>query len=73
MGIKCCHDNKIIHRDIKPVNILIDQGDLKLADFGISKQLLENSKTFTQDGFNISYLAPEMLKKQPYSYPVDIW
>ena len=40
MGLKHLKNNKIIHRDIKPNNILISQkGLLKIADFGISKQL----------------------------------
>eukprot|EP01083_Nonionella_stella_P074994 203611_1 len=64
--------NKIIHRDIKPRNILLDDNfNAKLADFGIQKNLL---KTFakTQIGTMI-YMSPQRMNGQKYSYKSDIW
>jgi serine/threonine protein kinase len=58
MGIKHLKNNKIIHRDIKPSNILIsDKGILKIADFGISKQLNETTMAKTCLGTPF-YAAP---------------
>lgn len=80
MGIKHLKNNKIIHRDIKPSNILIsDKGILKIADFGISKQLNETALARTCLGTPF-YAAPEIIEKQyalpnhrHYDYSVDIW
>ena len=70
------HKNKIIHRNIKPSNIfLMKKGYIKLGDFGLSK-MLNNSynKTHTFiDKNQYSYLAPEIINKEDYSYEVDIW
>ena len=67
------HGKKIIHRDIKPVNILIHKGVLKLCDFGISKSLDKSSNAYTNQWSNIDYFSPEMLLGEGYSYPQDIW
>jgi NIMA (never in mitosis gene a)-related kinase len=69
-----CHANGIIHRDIKPGNILIDQlGSLKLADFGLSRALEPNHLATTFCGSPL-YMAPEQCTaEQRYSFPADIW
>ncbi|ESO83601.1 hypothetical protein LOTGIDRAFT_236465 [Lottia gigantea] len=73
-AIMYLHQNNIIHRDIKPENILLtmDQ-NVKLADYGISKQV-ENSVVAvkTQCG-TLFYMAPEILNSLPYSYKADCW
>lgn len=63
----------IIHRDLKPPNILIHNGQVKLADFGFCK-VLNHDKDLTQTmvGSPI-YMAPEILKGQAYSAKADIW
>jgi len=70
-----CHTKlKVIHRDIKPANILLDQmGRIKLADFGISKQLHEfNMLAATQAGTPL-YMPPEMMSGHRYTFKVDVW
>lgn len=63
-----------VHRDVKPENILINSfGEIKLTDFGISKQLFEtinNCKSFVG---TIAYMSPERMNSEDYSYPSDVW
>ena len=61
----------IIHRDVKPPNVLVSfQGDIKLADFGVSIRASEEKKLGV--GTRI-FLAPETLRSTDYSFLVDIW
>lgn len=62
-----------MHRDLKPDNILIHSGILKLADFGFCKPL-ENQEdtTGTMLGSPI-YMAPEILRGETYTIKADIW
>uniref|UniRef100_A0A3Q3J0Q3 non-specific serine/threonine protein kinase n=1 Tax=Monopterus albus TaxID=43700 RepID=A0A3Q3J0Q3_MONAL len=73
------HDNKIIHRDLKAGNILLTlDGDVKLADFGVSAK---NTKTLQRRDSFIGtpyWMAPEVVmcetsKDRPYDYKADIW
>ncbi|KAK3895161.1 hypothetical protein Pcinc_001127 [Petrolisthes cinctipes] len=69
------HSKGIVYRDLKPENILLDtEGHVVLTDFGLCKEGLQSSssKTGTFCG-TPEYLAPEILKKQPYSRAVDWW
>lgn len=62
LGLKHLRNNNIIHRDIKPSNILIsEKGLLKIADFGISKQLEGNAQAKTCLGTPF-YAAPEIIE-----------
>ena len=75
-SIKYCHDNGIIHRDIKAENIIIqDEKQLyvKLIDFG-SCEILTNTKLTTNYKVGSpSYIAPEILNGEEYDYCCDIW
>jgi len=64
----------LIHRDIKPSNILInDQGEAKIADFGVSGQLQHTlSKAVTWVG-TVTYMSPERITGRSYSFDSDIW
>ena len=66
------HSNGYAHRDIKPENILIDENDnVKLCDFGWCVSLNDGQrKTFCG---TFEYIAPEMIKDQPYNQSIDVW
>lgn len=63
----------ILHRDLKPTNILFHNGVIKVADFGFCKELLKDTDmTQTMVGSPI-YMAPEVLKGLIYDSRADIW
>jgi serine/threonine protein kinase len=74
-ALEHAHFRRIIHRDIKPANVMISRrGEVKLADFGIAKDLDEADLTRT--GFVVgtpSFLAPEVLQGQRADHRVDIY
>ena len=75
-SIKYCHDNGIIHRDIKAENIIVqDEKSLfvKLIDFGSCEILTANKLTSTYKVGSPSYIAPEILNGEEYDYSCDIW
>ena len=73
-GLLFLHENKKIHRDIKSENILLNhEGIAKLADFGVSTQLMHSfSKKITKIGTPF-YMSPEVIMQNKYDYKCDIW
>jgi len=74
LGLDYIHDKKLIHRDIKSGNVLITmKGEVKVADFGVSAQLSSiHSKRDTMIGAPF-WIAPEVIKEEPYSFKADVW
>ena len=70
-----CHTHRVLHRDLKPQNLLIDKSNsLKLADFGLARAFGLPIKTYTHEVVTLWYRAPEILLGcRQYSTPVDIW
>lgn len=74
-GISYCHQNRVLHRDLKPQNLLINnQGQLKLADFGLARAFGIPVRSFTHEVVTLWYRAPDVLMgSKHYSTSVDMW
>ncbi|KAJ0647508.1 putative protein kinase ULK-Fused family [Helianthus annuus] len=68
------HSNRIIHRDMKPQNILICAGGVvKLCDFGFARARSNNTVVLRSIKGTPLYMAPELVREQPYNHTVDLW
>ncbi|XP_054003416.1 calcium/calmodulin-dependent protein kinase type II delta chain isoform X8 [Hylaeus anthracinus] len=72
-----CHHNGVVHRDLKPENLLLASkakgAAVKLADFGLAIEVQGDALAWFGFAGTPGYLSPEVLKKEPYGKPVDIW
>ncbi len=79
LALEAVHAHRVIHRDVKPQNILIDRmkKEIKLADFGLSRTCLPapcGPRAMTQEVVTLLYRAPEVLLGcTKYSFPIDMW
>ena len=72
-ALEICEEKKIIHRDIKPDNIFVnDRGDFKLGDFGIARTVEKTMSGMSKKG-TYDYMAPEVYLCRPYGQTVDIY
>ncbi|KAJ2903878.1 negative regulator of the PHO system [Coemansia aciculifera] len=74
-GIKYCHDMRVLHRDLKPQNLLINsRNQLKLGDFGLARAVGIPVNTFSNEVVTLWYRAPDvLLGSRSYSNTIDIW
>lgn len=74
-ALKYCHDRKVLHRDIKPQNILISSlGELKLADFGLARAKSFPTKSYTDEVVTLWYRPPDvLLGNVDYGTCIDMW
>jgi serine/threonine protein kinase len=68
------HTNRVIHRDMKPQNVLIGANKVvKLCDFGFARSIRSQSMVMTSIKGTPLYMAPELVQEQPYNHTVDLW
>eukprot|EP00485_Elphidium_margaritaceum_P009826 CAMPEP_0202694692 /NCGR_PEP_ID=MMETSP1385-20130828/8486_1 /ASSEMBLY_ACC=CAM_ASM_000861 /TAXON_ID=933848 /ORGANISM="Elphidium margaritaceum" /LENGTH=306 /DNA_ID=CAMNT_0049350585 /DNA_START=110 /DNA_END=1030 /DNA_ORIENTATION=+ len=76
-GISYCHALSVVHRDMKPQNILVDASknyEIKITDFGLSRCYIVPNKTWTHEIITLWYRPPEVLLGcKAYSLYVDVW
>jgi serine/threonine protein kinase len=74
-GLCYCHCRRVIHRDMKPQNLLLNrQGLIKLCDFGLARAFTIPLRSYTHEVVTLWYRAPEiLLGSQFYSIGVDVW
>src|SRR5437867_10954490 len=71
--VSCLHDHGIVHRDLKPGNIFIENGSLKVGDYGLSKFISSSQRTAqTQSVGTVHYMAPE-ISTGNYNKQIDIY
>ncbi|XP_034712318.1 calcium/calmodulin-dependent protein kinase type II delta 1 chain isoform X8 [Etheostoma cragini] len=76
-SVNQCHVNGIVHRDLKPENLLLASklkgAAVKLADFGLAIEVQGEQQAWFGFAGTPGYLSPEVLRKDPYGKPVDMW
>lgn len=74
-AILFCHQRRVLHRDLKPQNLLIDKnGVIKVADFGLGRAFGIPVRVYTHEVVTLWYRAPEvLLGSTRYSCPIDLW
>ncbi|XP_041431229.1 serine/threonine-protein kinase N3-like [Xenopus laevis] len=74
LGLEAIHTKNVTHRDLKPGNLLMDEGGyLKIAEFGMSKTDIGYGDQANTMVGSPAYMAPEIVKEEEYTRAVDWW
>lgn len=76
-AVNFCHKKGIVHCDLKPENILLTSKtkptSIKVADFGLSLEVKGDERRWAGTAGTPLYMAPEILRRQAYGKPIDMW
>ena len=72
-GLKYAHARGVLHRDLKPQNIMLRDGVPKITDWGLSKVMTQSRTTTVSGGFTAYYAAPEQIANRAKGPRTDIW
>lgn len=73
-GMKYLHSQRIIHRDLKSLNVLLDANDFpKVCDFGMSRMMPENNEMMSGSVGTVQWMAPEVLRSERYTEKADVY
>lgn len=73
-GLSYLHSKKIVHRDVKTENMLLDANrTVKIADFGVARVEAQNPRDMTGETGTLGYMAPEVLDGKPYNRKCDVY
>lgn len=75
LGTAFCHDRQVLHRDLKPQNLLLNkEGQLKLADFGLARAFGIPVRSYSHEVVTLWYRAPDILMgSNRYTTSIDLW